>query len=113
MEKQTPYHELDKFKKLFGRSETRVITTTAQKGAAAMGYMDEDDIETVIGRLDSGHFYKSMTAHHHHKIWQDVYRWPADGDAALYIKLQLSPDREKAVLIQMKKDDKPYQKPGE
>ena len=69
-----------------------------------MGYMDDDDIQGVIGRLCSEHFVKSMTAYQDHKIWQDVYRYQ-DDDKALYIKLQLSVDGEQAVLIQMKKDE--------
>ena len=70
-----------------------------------MGYMDEDDMQGIIDRLKSAYFYKSMTAYHDNKIWQDVYRFQDDDDRRLYIKLQLSPDRKKAVLIQMKKDE--------
>ena len=70
-----------------------------------MGYMDEGDILPVIHRLGPEHFYKSMTSYHNHKIWQDVYRYRDDDHRALYIKLQLSVDGKKAVLIQMKKDE--------
>lgn len=42
MEKRKPHYDLKKLKKLFSREATRVITVTAQKGAAALGYMDED-----------------------------------------------------------------------
>ncbi len=105
MEKRKPHYGLDRFRELFRRESTRVITATAYKGAVSMGIMDENDILAVIDRLYSQHFYKSMTTHSNHKIWQDVYRYHDDEGNALYIKLQLSPDKTKAVLIQMKKDE--------
>ena len=51
MEKRKPHHDLQKFKKLFFTSATRVITKIAQKGAASMGYMDMEDIQKVLKRL--------------------------------------------------------------
>lgn len=105
MEKRKPHYELQKIKKFFSRSVTRVITKIARKGAVSLGYMDEEDILIVIGRLGSDHFYKSMTSYLNHKIWQDVYRYRDDDDNDIYIKLQLSEDGKMAVLIQMKKDE--------
>lgn len=104
MEKRKPHYDLKKLKKLFGNEATRVITATAQKGAAALGYMDEDDIVEVINKLCLRHFYKSMTAHHNSQIWQDVYKFN-DEEKNLYIKLQLSVDKTQTVLIQMKRDE--------
>jgi motility quorum-sensing regulator/GCU-specific mRNA interferase toxin len=104
MEKRKPHYDLKKFKKLFSGQETREITRTAQKGAASMGYMDMDDIQAVLKRIGPEHFYKSMTTHHDHKMWQDVYKY-RDDDNGLYIKVQLSFDGKKAVLVQMKKDE--------
>jgi motility quorum-sensing regulator/GCU-specific mRNA interferase toxin len=105
MEKQKPHYELKKFKKLFSDSKTRLITKTAQQGAATMGYMDEADILSVIKRLGPDYFYKSMTSYQNPKLWQDVYRYQDDEDRSLYIKLQISIDGKKSVLIQMKKDE--------
>jgi len=105
MNKRKPHTDLNAFKQLFRRGTARVITATARKGAVAMGFMDEEDILSVVNRLGPEHFYKSMTIHGSHKIWQDVYRYQDDSNNALYIKLQLSPDSRKAVLIQMKKDE--------
>jgi len=104
MEKRKPHYDLKKLKKLFSGEATGVITATAQKGAAALGYMDEDDIAEVINKLCSQHFYKSMTAHHNSQIWQDVYKFK-DEEKNLYIKLQLSVDKTQTVLIQMKRDE--------
>jgi motility quorum-sensing regulator/GCU-specific mRNA interferase toxin len=104
-EKRKPHYMLSAFKALFRREATRSITVTAHKGAASEGYMAVEDIENVIDQLCSEHFYKSMTTHYNHKLWQDVYRYRKDDGTALYIKLQLSPDNEKAVLVQMKRDE--------
>ena len=103
MEKRKPHYDLKKLKKLFCGQGTRLITKTAQKGAASMGYMDIDDIQTVLKQIGPEHFYKSMTTYQNHKLWQDVYKY-RDDDNGLYLKLQLSTDGKKAVLIQMKKD---------
>jgi motility quorum-sensing regulator/GCU-specific mRNA interferase toxin len=104
MEKRKPHYDLKKLKKLFSNEAPRFITATAQKGAAALGYMDEDDIVEVINKLCSQHFYKSMTTHHNSQIWQDVYKIK-DDEKDLYIKLQLSADKRKTVLIQFKQDE--------
>lgn len=104
MEKRKPHYDLKKFKKLFSDYQSRDITPTAQKGAASMGYMDMDDIQIVLKQLGPEHFYKSMTTYQNHKLWQDVYKY-RDEDNGLYIKLQLSHDGKKAVLVQMKKDE--------
>jgi motility quorum-sensing regulator/GCU-specific mRNA interferase toxin len=103
-EKQKPHYVLSKLKAFFECRTTRHITAITHKGAVSMGYMDDDDIQSVISRLCSEHFYKSMTAYKNHKVWQDVYKFQ-DGDKALYIKLQLSVDGGKAILIQMKRDE--------
>ena len=105
MEKRKPHYVLSVLKELFRKGEkTRAITNTALKGAASEGYMTVDDIGEISERLGSEHFYKSMTAYHDHKIWQDVYKFQ-DGDKGLYIKLQLPDDGRKAILIQMKRDE--------
>jgi motility quorum-sensing regulator / GCU-specific mRNA interferase toxin len=103
-EKRKPHYVLSVLKEFFLSEKTRHITKLAHKGAVAMGYMDDDDMLTVISKLCSEHFYKSMTIYGNHKVWQDVYRYQ-DGEKSLYIKLQLSDDAEKAILIQMKRDE--------
>jgi len=103
-EKRKPHYVLSNFIEHFRIEKTRIITRTAYKGAVSEGYTSVKDITEIIGRLCSKHFFKSMTAYHNHKIWQDVYRYQ-DGDKHLYIKLQLSADGRKAVLIQMKRDE--------
>jgi len=103
-EKRKPHYVLSDFKVLFRNENTRVITQIAHKGAVSEGYMTIEDIVGVIDRLCSEHFFKSMTTYQSHKIWQDVYKF-VDEEKKLYIKLQFSVDGDKAVLIQMKKDE--------
>jgi motility quorum-sensing regulator/GCU-specific mRNA interferase toxin len=104
MEKRKPHYDLKKLKNLFANEASRVITATAQKGAAAEGYMDEDDIVEVVNKLYSQHFCKSMTSFHNSQIWQDVYKFK-DEEKNLYIKLQLSINKKQTILIQMKRDE--------
>lgn len=103
-EKRRPHYELSKFKILFQNAKTRDITKKAHKGSVSQGYMTDEDIEGVIEKLCSHHFYKSMTSYENYKIWQDVYKI-TDEEKQLYIKLQFSVDGSKAVLIQMKRDE--------
>lgn len=103
-EKRKRHYVLSEFKVLFKDEKTRHITREAHKGATAEGYMTVEDIEDVIDRLCSEHFYKSMTTFQNHKLWQDVYKF-VDEEKKLYIKLQFTVDGDKAVLIQMKKDE--------
>jgi len=60
------------------------ITSAALKGAAALG-MGRREIAAVIANLEQADFYKSMTSHHDHRIWQDVYhaRTP---EGVIYVK---------------------------
>lgn len=65
-------------------------TTTALSGAAAMD-LDFDAMLGVIRALTSADFYKSMTTHADHRIWQDVYR-PATKAGNVYLKLTVIDD---------------------
>jgi len=102
-EKRKPHYVLSEFKTLFRNENSRLITQKARQGAVAEGYMTVEDVQSIIDRLCSEHFYKSMTTYANHKVWQDVYKF-TDEEKKLYIKLQFSVDKKKAILIQMKKD---------
>jgi hypothetical protein len=45
-----------------------------------------------------------MTSQHDPSLWQDVYKITDERDNKIYIKLQLSPNKKKAVIIQFKED---------
>jgi len=84
MEKRTPHCELARVKLLIGVGKVRV-TRTARTTAALLGF-DFKGMIAVIASLTMRDFYKSMTTHADHKIWQDVYR-PQTCAGALYVKL--------------------------
>ena len=105
MEKRKPHYDLKTFKVLFASVSTRIITKKARSNAVTLGYMNEDDMVSVIDQLGMAHFHKSMTSYYDYTIWQDVYRYQDDKDNHLYIKVQFSVDGKKAILIQIKRDE--------
>ncbi len=61
------------------------ITGTATIGAEALG-LDLNGVLDIVMALTIKDFYKSMTSHNNHKIWQDVYR-PTTHIGEVYLKL--------------------------
>jgi len=72
MEKRTPHCKLSVIKAMIQAGKVR-ITLSALAGGAALGF-DADGIVGVVMALRTKDFYKSMTTHSDHRIWQDVYR---------------------------------------
>ena len=89
MEKSTPHCKLAVVRALLQAGNFRV-TRAARTGAAAMGF-DFQDMLTVIAALQAADFYKSMTTHADHTIWQDVYR-TSSPLGAVYLKLTVVDD---------------------
>ncbi|MCX7140765.1 MAG: type II toxin-antitoxin system MqsR family toxin [Proteobacteria bacterium] len=48
------------------------LTVSARSGIRAVG-MAQVDALTVVRALSRRDFYKSMTTHADHRVWQDVY----------------------------------------
>jgi motility quorum-sensing regulator/GCU-specific mRNA interferase toxin len=67
-----------------------VLTTTAQKGIK-LARMSLQDAWVVMQGLTMANFYKSMTAHANHRVWQDVYHADWKG-TLLFIKFQRCDD---------------------
>jgi motility quorum-sensing regulator/GCU-specific mRNA interferase toxin len=65
-------------------------TRTAREGATALGF-DFDGMLTVVMALTQADFYKSMTTHADHRVWQDVYR-PMTSTGEVYLKLTVVDD---------------------
>ena len=65
-------------------------TASALAGGAALGF-DFEGIVGVITALTPSDFYKSMTTHADHRIWQDVYR-PSTPAGEVYLKLTVVDD---------------------
>ena len=84
MEKQTPHCKLSVVKAMIEAGNVRT-TKAAREGGAALG-MDFDSMIAVVKTLTTTDFYKSMTTHTDHRMWQDVYR-PTTPMGEIYLKL--------------------------
>ncbi len=66
------------------------MTQGAVIGGRQLGF-DEDGIVATVLALTPADFYKSMTTHADHRIWQDVYR-PTTPLGDVYLKLTVIDD---------------------
>ena len=89
MEKRTPHCPLSVVKTLIDAGKVRT-TQSARSGAAALD-LDFRGMLAVIQALTPGDFYKSMTTHADHRLWQDVYR-PTTEVGDIYLKLTVIDD---------------------
>lgn len=53
--------------------------------------LDREDLIEVVCKLTAADFFKSMTAHVDHRLWQDVYR-PMTRCGRAYVKLMVVDD---------------------
>ena len=90
MEKGTPHCKLPIVKALIEAGQVRA-TATAFNGARELGINDLAGMCAVVLSLTSADFYKSMTTHIDHTIWQDVYR-PSTQAGDVYLKLTVIDD---------------------
>jgi motility quorum-sensing regulator / GCU-specific mRNA interferase toxin len=84
--------------KLAAELGVAAFTKSALDGGRAMG-LTSDEMLDVIASLSAAKFYKSMTTHADHRLWQDVYHAPTPVGIDAYIKLT---QREGAVVISFK-----------
>ena len=89
MEKRTPHCPLARVKALIEAGQVRT-THAARTGATALGLSFRDMLDVVLA-LAPTDFYKSMTTHIDHTVWQDVYRTKT-GAGAVYLKLTVVDD---------------------
>ena len=89
MEKGTPHCKLPVVKAMIEAGKVR-STLSALAGGAALGF-DFEGIVSVVQALTPADFYKSMTTHADHRVWQDVYR-PATSAGEVYLKLTVIDD---------------------
>ena len=66
------------------------MTQSAVIGGRLLGF-DEDGIVATVLSLAPADFYKSMTTHADHRVWQDVYR-PSTSAGDVYLKLTVIDD---------------------
>ncbi len=67
-------------------------TASAFVGARALGIETLAGMCEVIQSLMPRNFYKSMTTHADHRIWQDVYRAKTRAGDEVYLKLTVIDD---------------------
>lgn len=86
MEKSTPSHSLADILGQMQSVADMNLTVSARTGIRDSG-MGQMDALAIVQSLTRKHFFKSMTTHADHRVWQDVYhgQW---GDRSLYIKFQ-------------------------
>jgi motility quorum-sensing regulator / GCU-specific mRNA interferase toxin len=89
MEKGSPHCKLSVVKALVEAG--RVSTTNAARMAAAELGFDFAEMLAVVLALTPRDFYKSMTSHADHRVWQDVYR-PRTPAGGVYLKLTVVED---------------------
>jgi motility quorum-sensing regulator / GCU-specific mRNA interferase toxin len=89
MEKGIPHCKLAVVKALVETGRVRT-THAARVGATELGF-GLSDMLAVVMALTPADFYKSMTTHADHTIWQDVYR-PCTSAGDVYLKLTVIDD---------------------
>ena len=86
MEKQTPHYLLSEIQRQMTSVQQMNLTISARTGIREVGMAQAEALAVVQG-LTRTSFYKSMTTHFDHRVWQDVYHGQWNG-VALYIKFQ-------------------------
>lgn len=89
MDKRVPHCKLSVVKALVAAGKVRT-THAARVGANELGLEFSDMLEVVMA-LTPVDFYKSMTTHADHTVWQDVYR-PKTRAGDVYLKLTVVND---------------------
>jgi len=86
VEKNKPNFQLSAVQDEVARRGAAAFTMTALRNGLAMGLTVAQMIDVVCS-LTRGDFYKSMTTHADHRIWQDVYRAATPAGKMAYIKV--------------------------
>ena len=89
MEKSTPHCKLALVKAMVDAGQVRT-TKLAREGGVALGF-DFDGMLAVVMALTRADFFKSMSSHADHRVWQDVYR-PTTPAGEVYLKLTVVDD---------------------
>ncbi len=89
MEKRKPHYDLITAQDIVARDGIKAFTGTALVGAKMLGLSGDAACRIVAG-ITPAMFYKSMTTHLSHAVWQDVYYAPLAHGRTAYIKLTLT-----------------------
>ncbi len=88
MEKRTPHCPLERVKVLAAARRISYRRCTERRQSLGMDY---PGMLEVISCLERSDFYKSMTSHMDHRVWQDVYR-PLTAFGYVYLKVSVVDD---------------------
>ena len=99
MEKRKPGYLLSNVLAIVAARGVDAFSATALHGAWNLGLTSDEAVAVVLG-LRQMDFYKSMTTHADHRIWQDVYHADLNSGLQAYIKLTLRENG--SVVIQFK-----------
>lgn len=91
MEKSAPHCKLSVVKALVESGKVKA-TASAFSGARDLGIDNLAGMCAVVMSLAASHFYKSMTTHADHRIWQDVYHTTTASGDDVYLKLTVIDD---------------------
>ena len=91
MEKPIPHCKLSAVQVLVEAGRVHA-TASAFNNARELGINNLAGMCAVVMSLTSSCFYKSMTTHADHRIWQDVYHAKTAGGAEMYLKLTVIED---------------------
>lgn len=86
MEKAKAHYPLAEIKAEVARRDAAAFTRTALSNGRAMA-LTVGQMVNVVCSLGRGNFYKSMTTHADHTIWQDVYHAMTPVGKEAYIKV--------------------------
>lgn len=84
MEKRSPTFSLEAIQAALGASASVRMTRAAASSSQEFGF-ELLDVADLIRSITYRHFYKSMTSHGDHTVWQDVYHVPS-AVGMLYVK---------------------------
>jgi motility quorum-sensing regulator / GCU-specific mRNA interferase toxin len=86
MEKRIAHYPLDAVKAIVAQRGVDAFTKLALLGIDSMGLSQTEGLRVVL-KLQASMFYKSMTTHADHRVWQDVYHAPCPNAKVAYIKV--------------------------
>lgn len=90
MEKRKPHYPLAQIKAGVAARGADAFTASALAGGYAMGLDLAVMLKVIVG-LSERCFFKSMTTHANHRLWQDVYHAETPAGPA-YVKFTLRID---------------------
>lgn len=91
MEKLTPQYDLAAIQAWVAELGVGAFTKTALDGGREMG-LTSSEMLSVVAALARRNFYKSMTTHFDHRVWQDVYHAQTPVGKEAYIKITMRAD---------------------